>query len=381
MRILFLTDGLFPFQIGGMQKHSSVLVKLLAERGVDLTVIHPGGKNFSDQKLTEQFGDLPNLRFIIVPFPLPGKIPGHYIRANKSYSKSAYQAVNDELSTYDLIYAQGFTGHYFLKFRDRLNLAPKVVVNLHGYGEFFTAPNVKTALQYRILRPIMIWLSIKSDFVYCFGGKITEKLLSLGLEQRRILLNSNGIEQQFLRSSFVSSSAPRKFVFIGRNEPRKGVGELFDAIKRLASTGAVFEFHFIGFKSENLNKINGVHFYGEIREANQIISILDQCDCLVIPSYAEGMPTVILEAMARGLAIIGTDVGAVSRMIEGNGILLDSPDKKKLADAIQEVIDMDQADLDSWKQKSLTLVREKFLWSKVVEQKIKDFNRITGKIT
>ncbi|MBK6526470.1 MAG: glycosyltransferase family 4 protein [Crocinitomicaceae bacterium] len=111
----------------------------------------------------------------------------------------------------------------------------------------------------------------------------------------------------------------------------------------------------------------------------KIISILDQCDCLVVPSYAEGMPTVILEAMARGLAIIGTDVGAVSRMIDGNGILLTKPDEEKIAGAIQKVIEMNLNDMNLWKQKSLQLVRDKFLWSKVVEAKIKDFIRISSR--
>jgi glycosyltransferase involved in cell wall biosynthesis len=382
VRILFLTDGLFPFQIGGMQKHSSVLVKLLAEREVDLTVIHPGGKNFSDQKLAEQFGDLPNLRFIFVPFPLPGKIPGHYIRANKSYSKAAYQAVKDELSTYDLIYAQGFTGYYFLKFRDKLNLGPKVVVNLHGLEMFQFSADLKTRLAYSLLKHEAKFNLCHADYVYSFGGKLDRILKSLEISDAKILRHANGIVDTWPTHS-INQHGVRTFVFIGRNERRKGLTELTDTLKKIIeSTSHKLKFHFIGSidKTQQLSH-SDLEYHGEIRDTNQIISILDQCDCLVIPSYAEGMPTVILEAMARGLAVIGTDVGAVSRMIEGNGILLDSPDKKKLADAIQEVIDMNQADLDSWKQKSLMLVREKFLWSKVVEQKIKDFNRIIGKVT
>lgn len=379
MRILFLTDGLFPFQIGGMQKHSSVLVKLLSLRGINLTVIHPGGKDFSEEKLKQYFGESENLKFICVPFPVFRKIPGHYIRANRAYSKAAFEAVQQVLGTFDLIYAQGFTGSEFIFNGGTLGSLAPVCVNLHGYGEFFKAPDIRTAIQYRMLRPLMRELSTKADFVYSFGGKISEKLVQFGVKKDQILLNSNGIEVEFLNESVTKASTVKRFIFIGRNELRKGVGEIFLSIRKLITSGQNFEFNFVGFESDQMSDIQNVHFYGEIRDSKRVMSLLDQCDCLVLPSYAEGMPTVILEAMARGLAIIGTNVGAVSRMIDGNGILLDHPNEEKLTDALRKVIEMDEDKLNRWKQKSLILVKEKFLWSKVVEEKIRDFCRITGK--
>ena len=42
------------------------------------------------------------------------------------------------------------------------------------------------------------------------------------------------------------------------------------------------------------------------------MATLDECDVLLLPSLSEGMPTVVLEAMARGLQIIGSDVGAMN---------------------------------------------------------------------
>ena len=49
------------------------------------------------------------------------------------------------------------------------------------------------------------------------------------------------------------------------------------------------------------------------------------------PSYSEGMPNVIMEAMSRGLAIIATDVGAVSKLVdEENGWLINPRGLEKL---------------------------------------------------
>jgi glycosyltransferase involved in cell wall biosynthesis len=380
VRILFLTDGLFPFQIGGMQKHSSVLVKLLAERGLDLTVIHPGGKDFSVEKLKEQFGDLPNLKFIFVSFPAPGKIPGHYIRANRAYSKSAFKAVSNELTSFDLIYAQGFTGHFFIKKKSVVNYKAKILVNLHGFEMFQFTADLKTRLAYLLLKREAKFNLIHADYVYSFGGKLDLILNSLEIPDSKILQHANGIVDTWITDS-PREHTVRTFVFIGRNERRKGLTELTSALQKIiAVTAHKLKFHFIG-KIEDTEQLKSpdIQYHGEIRDSNQIISILDQCDCLVIPSYAEGMPTVILEAMARGLAIISTDVGAVSRMIDGNGILLDKPDPEKITAALRKVIDMNAEELDEWKQKSLNLVSEKFLWSKVVQEKINDFCRITGK--
>ena len=47
-------------------------------------------------------------------------------------------------------------------------------------------------------------------------------------------------------------------------------------------------------------------------------------DVLVVPSLSEGMPTVILEAMARGKAVIATDVGAVSDLVSEEEWCVDS---------------------------------------------------------
>ena len=54
-----------------------------------------------------------------------------------------------------------------------------------------------------------------------------------------------------------------------------------------------------------------------------------------MPSLSEGMPTVILEAMARGKAVIATDVGAVSELVsEENGVLIQAGSVEELSNAL-----------------------------------------------
>jgi glycosyltransferase involved in cell wall biosynthesis len=52
------------------------------------------------------------------------------------------------------------------------------------------------------------------------------------------------------------------------------------------------------------------------RKHDEIPSILNEASALVLPSYWEGMPSVVLEAMASGVPVIATGVGDISRLIE-----------------------------------------------------------------
>jgi glycosyltransferase involved in cell wall biosynthesis len=94
-------------------------------------------------------------------------------------------------------------------------------------------------------------------------------------------------------------------------------------------------------------------------------------DVLVCPSFSEGMPNVILEAMASGLAIIATDTGATSVLVEkSNGWLIQPGDKVTLQKKIEEVITMDNKSLDLLKRESVKRTKEKFRWEEIAKETI-----------
>jgi glycosyltransferase involved in cell wall biosynthesis len=78
------------------------------------------------------------------------------------------------------------------------------------------------------------------------------------------------------------------------------------------------------------------------------------------------MPTVILEAMSRGLAIICTDVGANRVMVnEENGWLIDHVSISEISQRLQNVLDLDQRKLNQMGSTSLEKVKQNWGWSKV----------------
>jgi glycosyltransferase involved in cell wall biosynthesis len=84
------------------------------------------------------------------------------------------------------------------------------------------------------------------------------------------------------------------------------------------------------------------------------------------------MPNVILEGMARGLAVLATDVGAVELIVDKtNGIIIQPLNQRGLEDAIKEFSMMNSEDLDRMKYKSLEKVKNQYLWTRLASATLK----------
>ena len=116
---------------------------------------------------------------------------------------------------------------------------------------------------------------------------------------------------------------------------------------------------------------SNIHYMGLIQDSEVIKTDLLQGDILVCPSYSEGMPTVILEAMACGCAIIATDVGAVNTMVDKhNGWLIEGDIEQGLEIAIKDALSTGFSELHKKKIASINRVKANFTWEHVITQTI-----------
>ncbi len=370
MKILILTDGITPFVIGGMQKHSYNLARQLALHGHKVTLFHcVTGKNKLPERdeIVQAFGTeaMVNLETICLRFPAPSWYPGHYLKESYLFSRMIYKRIQSRLQEFDFIYAKGFTGWYFLEQKKRGTTIPPVGIKFHGYEMFQPPVGFKMRLENALLSKPVRWMNLHADVVFSYGGKITKLIESLGVPTKNIIEIATGIDSEWI--SAVQPSAHHgevHFCFIGRNERRKGIQEIHEALKSMPDHG--FHFHFIGPipKHDQLKRKN-ITYHGALRESAQIKSILDECQVLVTPSYSEGMPNVIMEAMARGLAVLATPVGAVEAIVnEDNGWLITPGDSALLAETMSSVCSMPSSEL-SKKQKSSFEKITSFTWDKI----------------
>lgn len=370
VKLALLTDGVYPFVIGGMQKHSYYLARFLAGRGVDVTLVHcvPYGKTLPTEQEVRGKMELEgcsNFRSICLHFPQPGNLPGHYLKESYLYSIKVNAALGD-LNAFDFIYIKGFAGWDILRRKKKGQAMPPVGVKFHGYEMFQRAPSFKLKLQHWMLRKPTVYNNINADVVFSYGGYITPLVQGIGVPLDRIVEIPTGIEASWVRDSIPASGTRRKFLFIGRFERRKGVEELNEVLNQLASRDD-FEFHFVGpIPPTRYIKSKAITYHGKVMEKQALQKIVDDCEVLVTPSHSEGMPNVIMEGMARGLAVIATDVGAVPAQVDNtNGWRLPPGNAVSLKEAMVAAIELSPSDLDQKRHASRQRVLDEFTWEAV----------------
>jgi len=377
MRIALLTDGITPYVTGGMQRHSANLAKYFTLSGIDVVLVHcvneqsliPVDKEvnqslFDDQSQYKLFSQH------CLVFPKGTKLPGHYIRSFYKYSKMIFETI--DFSEIDFVYAKGFCGWYYMEQKKKGIKLPPIGVKFHGYEMHQDSPSLKQKLQAKMLRKSVKWNNENADYIFSYGGKITEIIKTqFSFPQENIFDITSGLDESWIGSQEITCSKVLKFVFVGRNERRKGLAELNISIRNSVENDRFF-FDFVGpIPKESQIDLPNCKYHGSLTSKEEICNVLDQADVLVCPSHSEGMPNVILEGMARGLAILATDVGAVNRVVsDSNGVLIQPLVQEELNKALAQFVVMSKDELLKKKQNSLKLIQEKFIWSKIIEQTI-----------
>ena len=373
MKIALLTDGIPPYLIGGMQKHSFYLAKYFAQKKIFVDLYHPiiHGRTISAQDILNIFSENEKefIKPFLIKFPKNNSLPGHYLRESYEYSSRIY----DEFAkhpTVDFVYAKGFTGWKFAEEKKKGETLPKMGANFHGYEMFQQANTLKEKVQQYFFKGPVKYIISNADYVFSYGGKITDIIKNLSISEKKIIEIPAGISEDWLVKTVSEIHHPRKFVFVGRYEKRKGISELFKAITMIGKDYN-FSFSFIG-QIPDSKKIfsDKIIYHGQVVDIEKTKEIMSNADVLVCPSHSEGMPNVILEAMASGLAVIATNVGAINLMVsEKNGTLISKSDSVLIAKELINFINMPSELLKEKKSNSLYVVKN-YLWDKVIETTI-----------
>ena len=376
MRIALVTDGIFPFEIGGMQKYAFYLAQQFLKKGIDLTVYHcicdrevPPDIH---QELATSLAVPKDATFSSKCFKFPRltfPLFGHYIIESYLYSKQVYNELIRE-EAFDYIYVQGFAGWYTLLNKNDL---PKIGVNFHGFEMFQPAMSMKSQLEKYIFRkPVRSNLN-RADSIFSYGGQIREILLDLGYSEEKIQLQYGGVERSLILSEedIKAVQSPINFLFIARNERRKGYKELREALEPILENFD-FTFSFIG-QIDDVDQLQSdkVHYYGQVEDSKTYFEIIDRHDVLVVPSISEGLPTVILEAMARGLTVIATNVGAIADIVtEKTGFLVEPKNIAQLNAILIKVMGMLPEDLEVYQKNALSFISENLDWDRISDELI-----------
>jgi glycosyltransferase involved in cell wall biosynthesis len=174
---------------------------------------------------------------------------------------------------------------------------------------------------------------------------VTEEL---GVPAERVDIVINGVPEPAPRSPRTDNGGTQQVLFLGNLSERKGVSDLLQALARPGFQTGRLEVVLAGggdlagyrAKARALGVDRFVRFEGWC-DQDKVAELLSRSDLLVLPSYDEGLPLVILEALAHGVGVVCTPVGEIPSVLTHgvNAYFVAPGDIDALAAGLQEVLD------------------------------------------
>lgn len=160
-------------------------------------------------------------------------------------------------------------------------------------------------------------------------------LFNKKFDKRSVVIN-NFIDEKFISKYRTRDFQKIKILFVGRLSYFKGFQDLITLIG-LFSNKSFIEFGIVGNGSlvKKIPNCNNVKYLGTVSH-DSIYKIYDNYNILILPSYTEVFPLVVLEAMARGLVILVSDLPGFREIIkeDRNGYLFPSGNIEKMRELI-----------------------------------------------
>jgi len=238
-----------------------------------------------------------------------------------------------------------------------------------GLGSIFRGNTLKS-----IILKSMVTIQYKAAFkaskkVFFQNNDDKNEFINKGLlkENKTVIINGSGVNLDKFKPETLPETSV--FLFIGRLIKDKGIIEYLEACKKIKAKHKEVRCLLVGPYDSNPSAIKAVDLQPFIEsgiieyfgEQEDVRPYLKECSVFVLPSYHEGTPKTVLEAMATGRPIITSDApGCRETVVNGyNGFLVKVKDIDGLVDKMEYLIE-DESMCNVMADNSLKLVREKY---------------------
>lgn len=375
MKICMVISTPFPPR-EGVGYYAYNLSKKLIEKGHKVIIITRGSFNKTQRKVFDGI-DVISAPFIpIYPFYL--KIHGFFI--NRLFKSLAPEVdilhvhtplppfIKTSCPVITTVHTPMLTDHYYVK--------------IDSFYSFFSKISAKF-----VSYPLELKHIHNSNIVTTVTNQIAQELQEYNYNPKDVVVVGNGVDDKFFYPSKKKSENNNKYIlYIGRMDSEKGLFDLVESARYVCNKRSDISFILAG-SGKDLNKLKkktkklGLEgkfkFLGQV-EKSQIVELYQKASIFVLPSYHEGLPTVLLEAMACGLPIIATNVRGNNDLIvnKKNGILVAARQPNQLAEAICSLID-DKKLKESLGKNARKQIEQKYSWDAVSKKYLKCYELIT----
>lgn len=165
--------------------------------------------------------------------------------------------------------------------------------------------------------------------------------------ERTVVVSGSGVNTDYFTPATVPHDTVN-FLFIARLMREKGIEEYLEAAKKIKPQYSNTVFQLLGYYDEDCYKkqVEALVSAGIVEYlgvSNDTRTEMAQADCIVLPSYHEGMSNVLLEAAAFGLPLITTNINGCKEAVEDGitGFLCEKQNKDSLIEVIDRFLKLD----------------------------------------
>jgi teichuronic acid biosynthesis glycosyltransferase TuaC len=372
MKILWITSVYPSKEQPGNGVFHETQVQALKKLGVDITVICPTPQNHAVLRVLKKTYKRKNLPYhevrggVEVYRPIYTALPGQlrWAQPDKRIAKAILKTIQDKNLQFNMIHAHfampsGGAAHIISKTLQKPWLLTLHGSDVHIYPSFSKSAN--KAFQ-RSVHSADEVISIGRNLAQAAKVKTGRETLVLPIGINLSRFQAQEMPKERIREKLQLPADKKLITFIGRLVKEKGVYELADSLNRLPDEMAVV---LVGDgpardvlkKHEQYGK--RLFLPGQISN-DKVKDYLQASDIFALPSYSEGMPTVVIEAISMNVPVICTPVGGVPDLFGEFSHLLIQP--KSVDSIVERVLDYhsEKYDLSVIKGKLFQYVQDNF---------------------
>lgn len=206
---------------------------------------------------------------------------------------------------------------------------------------------------------------------------LKQEMIDLGVASDKINVIYNGVNhEKFSSFDNLNKTTPSNYIlYVGNLKRDKGIFELLNGFSQIHEQFPKLNLTYAGpghlkeellLQATKLGIANKVKLLGSVNH-NDLPALMQNATLLALPSYNEGVPNVVLEAMACGIPVLTTSVGGIPEVIEESicGVIIPPNDNNAVAQGLKTVL------TKSWSSEKIKQHSLQFSWEKNKTQLIK----------
>ncbi|HJJ47882.1 MAG TPA: glycosyltransferase family 4 protein [Methanocorpusculum sp.] len=371
MKILRVAPDLYPYVVGGFGIHIADISHDQAAAGHNVTV-YTCIEDKPDGVVSSENPRVYNIGRGLVLF-------------GNSLCFNVYHLLKKHAPEYDIVHTHShlFFSSLMCALYKRLHKKSMILaITNHG----LISQNVPEWFQSLYNRVFGKFIFSSADAVISYTAEEAKVIENWGVNPEKIHIIHNGIKVERFLQQCSDIQRKKQIIWVGRFVIGKGVHELAEGFAAFSKKYPKYSLLMIGKGPEKdavVQKIEDLGVSDKITildfvPNDKMQAMYEESEVFLLPSYAEGVPKTMLEAMVCGLPVITTALPQILDIVDGCGFIVPVKDAGAIADALSEMVaDSDQ--MRRFGEASRKKVLENYDWGDSVEKTTELFEELIKK--